>query len=194
MFPLIVEYLTQSQSEEERGAWRAPRDLIELIREAEEDLRNHPLAMRPEGFCRPDFYRELLEEDPYAILSAIAAAITNGVPPVEITRHLTLAAAWRLARFAESNDIDDWFGPMHTFSFCNALHQVLARGRADVKFFGACTMPRCRSTWIVSSTFLALNFPVKRLWRSFRPRRACCEKGSSLPLTSEKDGRKCRVW
>src|SRR5208337_1245523 len=89
----------QSQSEEERGAWRTPKDLIELIREAEEDLRNHKLAMRPEGVCRPDFYRELLEEDPCAILSAIAGAINDGVPPVDITRHVTLAAAWRLAHF-----------------------------------------------------------------------------------------------
>ncbi|MGA8656353.1 MAG: Rieske 2Fe-2S domain-containing protein [Chthoniobacterales bacterium] len=133
VLPLIVEYLTQSQSEEERGAWRAPKDLIELVREAEEDLRNHPSAIRKEGFCCPDFYRELLEDDPYAILSAITAALANGVPPVEITQHLTLAAAWRLARFPESNDIDDWFGPMHTFSFCNGLHQVLARGEAGAE-------------------------------------------------------------
>ena len=131
ILPLIVEYLTQSQSEEERGAWRAPRDLIELIREAEEDLPNRPLAMQPEGFCRPDFYRELLKEDPCAIFSAIAAVMTDGVPPVEIARHLTLAAAWRLARFPESNDIEDWFGPMHTLSFCNALYRVLARGGPD---------------------------------------------------------------
>jgi len=33
-----------------------------------------------------------------------------------------------LASFPESNDLDDWFAPMHTFSFCNALTQVLARG------------------------------------------------------------------
>jgi nitrite reductase/ring-hydroxylating ferredoxin subunit len=132
ILPLIVEYLTQSQSQEERGAWRAPRDLIELIREAEENLRNRPLAMQPERFCPSDFYRELLKEDPRAILSAMAAAMTDGVSPIEITRHLTLAAAWRLARFPESNDIDDWFGPMHTFSFCNALYQVLARGGAEV--------------------------------------------------------------
>ena len=131
IFPLFVEYLTQSQSEEERGTWRAPRDLIELIREAEENLRKYPLAMRPDGFCPRDFYRELLKEDPFATLGAIAAAITDGVSPIEITRHLALAAAWRLACFPESNDIDDWFGPMHTFSFCNALYQVLARGGAD---------------------------------------------------------------
>jgi nitrite reductase/ring-hydroxylating ferredoxin subunit len=132
IFPLIVEYLTQSQSEEERGTWRAPRDLIELVRETEKDLLNHSPALRPEGFCRSDFYREMLEEDPRAILSAITTALINGVQPLDITRHLALAAAWRLARFPESNDIDDWFGPMHTFSFCNALYQVLARGRADM--------------------------------------------------------------
>jgi nitrite reductase/ring-hydroxylating ferredoxin subunit len=132
IFPLIVEYLTQSQSEEEQGAWRAPRDLIELIRETEKDLRNHPPALRQEGFCRPDFYRDVLEEDPREILSAITTALINGVQPLDIARHLALAAAWRLARFPESNDIDDWFGPMHTFSFCNALYQVLARGRADM--------------------------------------------------------------
>jgi hypothetical protein len=39
-----------------------------------------------------------------------------------------LAAAARLARFPESNDLDDWFNPVHTFSFCNALYQVLSRG------------------------------------------------------------------
>jgi len=58
MLPLIIEYLTQSQSEEERGAWRAPTDLIELIREAEDDLRNRLWAKRSNS--RPDFYLELL--------------------------------------------------------------------------------------------------------------------------------------
>jgi hypothetical protein len=53
--------------------------------------------------------------------------MTDGVPAFEIARHLALAASWRLARFPESNDIDDWFEPAHTFSFCNALYQVLAR-------------------------------------------------------------------
>ena len=130
MLPLIVEYLTQSQSEEERGAWRAPTDLIELIRKTVEDFRNPSPGQR--GKCRQDFYLELLEEDPRAILRAIAAALDDGAPPVEIARHLALAAAWRLAHFPESNDVDDWFGPMHTFSFCNALQQVLGRGEVGV--------------------------------------------------------------
>ena len=130
MLPLIIEYATQSQSEEERGAWRAPTDLVELIREAEQDLRNRLPAKRSNS--RGDFYLELLEEDPRAVLGAITGALNAGAPPVEIARHLALAAAWRLARFPESNDVDDWFGPMHTFSFCNALQQVLARGEVGL--------------------------------------------------------------
>jgi nitrite reductase/ring-hydroxylating ferredoxin subunit len=137
ILPLIVEYVTQSLSEEERGAWRAPRDLIELVRGAEKDLRSLHLPVRPERFCPPHFYLELLEEDPDAILTAITAALTIGVLPIEIARHTALAAAWRLARFPESNDIEDWFGPTHTFSFCNALYQVLVRGAADVNVLRA---------------------------------------------------------
>jgi nitrite reductase/ring-hydroxylating ferredoxin subunit len=133
VLPLIVEYLTQSVSEEEGGAWRAPTDLIELVREAEEDLRSLPLTTRPGRFCHPHFYLELLQEDPAAVLRAIAGAMTDGAPAFEIARHLALAAGWRLARFAESNDIDDWFGPSHSFSFCNALYQVLARDGSDPK-------------------------------------------------------------
>jgi hypothetical protein len=70
----------------------------------------------------------VLGEHPQAIIRAVVEALNHGVPPVDLARHLTLAAAWRLARFPESNDIEDWFAPMHTFSFCNALHRVLARG------------------------------------------------------------------
>ena len=65
------------------------RNLVELIRAAEEALRKNPPRTR-RGRCR---------------------RLELGVPAVELARHLTLAAAWRLARFAESNDIEDWFAP-----------------------------------------------------------------------------------
>jgi hypothetical protein len=75
----------------------------------------------------------VLGERPQAIVGAVVEALNRVVPPVELARHLTLAAAWRLARFPESNDIEDWFAPMHTFSFCNALHRVLARGETGME-------------------------------------------------------------
>ena len=83
--------------------------------------------------CKPDFCSQVLGEHPQAIIGAVVEALNHGVPPVELARHLTLAAAWRLARFPESNDIEDWFAPMHTFSFCNALHRVLARGETGME-------------------------------------------------------------
>jgi nitrite reductase/ring-hydroxylating ferredoxin subunit len=128
VLPLVVEHLTRSQSEEERGTWRAPVDLVELIRAAEEALRKDPPRTRGGAMCEPDFYSQVLGEDPQAIIIALVQAVSNGVAPIELARHLTLAAAWRLARFPESNDIEDWFAPTHTFSFCNALHRVLTRG------------------------------------------------------------------
>jgi hypothetical protein len=125
------EHLTESQSEEEQGTWRAPTDLVELIRTAEEALRKNPPGTRGRAMCKPDFYSQVLGEDPQAIIRAIIDAMDRGVSPAELARQLTLAAASRLARFPESNDIEDWSAPAHTFSFCNALHRVLARGETE---------------------------------------------------------------
>jgi nitrite reductase/ring-hydroxylating ferredoxin subunit len=128
VLPLIIEHITESRSEEEQGTWRAPVDLVEMIRAAEEGLRKKPPGPGGEATCKSDSYIQALGEDPQAIIRGVVDALNQGVPPVELARHLTLAAAWRLARFPESNDIEDWFAPAHTFSFCNALHRVLTRG------------------------------------------------------------------
>jgi hypothetical protein len=79
----------------------------------------------------PRIYKELLGTDPQSILHLIVSALGEGVMPASIARELSLAAATRLAHFPESNDVDDWFNPVHTFSFCNALHQVLSRGEIN---------------------------------------------------------------
>jgi hypothetical protein len=96
--PLIVEHLTESQSEEEQGTWRAPTDLVELIRTAEEALRKNPPGTRGRAMCKPDFYSQVLGEDPQAIIRAIIDAMDRGVSPAELARQLTLAAASRVSR------------------------------------------------------------------------------------------------
>jgi len=126
ILPLLVSHLTQSQSEEEGGAWRVPLDLIPLIKEAEEQLRDQSCS-RP-GKDSPPIHQQLLGTDPKTILQLIVTALAGGVTPASIARELALAAAARLAHFPESNDVDDWFNPVHTFSFCNALYRVLSRG------------------------------------------------------------------
>ncbi|MBV8097840.1 MAG: Rieske 2Fe-2S domain-containing protein [Verrucomicrobia bacterium] len=143
ILPLLVSHLTRSRSEEEGGAWRVPLDLIPLIREAEDQVRNQPRSAQKKdppspagaGLRRdrllPPLYNELLGTDPKAILELIVSALAEGVTPASIARELSMAAAARLAHFPESNDVDDWFGPVHTFSFCNALYQVLSRGEVN---------------------------------------------------------------
>lgn len=128
ILPLVVEHMTDSRSEEEGGTWRSPIDLIDLIEEAEAKLMDYPPELASPVQLSPDFFREFLGEDPRQILELLIDILVRGGAPAEIARHLTLAAAWRLASFPESNDIDDWFAPMHTFSFCNAVTQVLSRG------------------------------------------------------------------
>jgi nitrite reductase/ring-hydroxylating ferredoxin subunit len=128
ILPLVVEHLTDSRSEEEESAWRSPIDLVDLIEEAESKLLDYPPKLASAVQISPDFFREFLGEDPRLILELLVDVLLRGGAPAEIAGHLTLAAAWRLASFPESNDIDDWFAPMHTFSYCNAMTQVLSRG------------------------------------------------------------------
>jgi len=127
ILPLLVSHLTQSRSEEEGGAWRVPLDLIPLIQEAEDQLQ--PRA--GQGKDSSPIYNEFLGTDPKTILQLIVTALAGGVTPAAIARELSVAAAARLAHFPESNDVDDWFNPVHTFSFCNALYRVLSRGEAN---------------------------------------------------------------
>ena len=129
ILPLLVSHLTQSRSEEEGGAWRVPLDLIPLIEDAENQLRQQTRS--PHRKDPPPIYNELLGADPNKILQLIVSALADGVTATSIARELSVAAAGRLAHFPESNDVDDWFDPIHTFSFCNALYQVLSRGETN---------------------------------------------------------------
>ena len=99
VLPLIVEHLTQSRSEEEQGTWRAPVDLVELIQAAEEALRKNPPRMREGTVCKPDFYTQMLGEHPQAIVSEIVEALTEGVPAVDVARHLDARGRMALGAF-----------------------------------------------------------------------------------------------
>ena len=44
-----------------------------------------------------------------------------------MARALTHAAAMRLARFSNANEVGDWFNPLHTFTYCNAVYGALRR-------------------------------------------------------------------
>ena len=61
------------------------------------------------------------------ILNTLKDILIRGVDPTEIAKHIAYTSALRMAHFPESNDINDWFGPLHTFTYSNAIYQTLKR-------------------------------------------------------------------
>lgn len=78
---------------------------------------------------RPDDFLEiLLGEDPNASIEAALTALSNGARPVELAQSVAVASAMRVARFHTQNEFSDWIAVLHTFTYANALHQMLKRG------------------------------------------------------------------
>ena len=75
----------------------------------------------------------ILGDDPLDVLAAVESALADGAAPAAAGAAITRAAGLRLARFATSNEVSDWFNPQHTFIFCNAVQRALLRtGGPDV--------------------------------------------------------------
>ncbi|MDE0448940.1 MAG: Rieske (2Fe-2S) protein [Spirochaetaceae bacterium] len=75
----------------------------------------------------------VLGDDPLDVLAAVEEALAGGAAPAAVGAAITRAAGLRLARFATSNEVSDWFNPQHTLIFCNAVQRALLRtGGPDV--------------------------------------------------------------
>jgi nitrite reductase/ring-hydroxylating ferredoxin subunit len=128
VLPAVVGELTSARGGEETDAWRHPVDLVPVLHQAAAEL---PRLMS-EGAGRawddvPALSRALLGEDPLAILAAVRDAFGAGALPEQVSRALAYAAALRIARFGTVNEFGDWITALHTFTYCNALHQALKR-------------------------------------------------------------------
>jgi len=99
----------------------------------------------------------LLADDPAAIVAALRDALAAGAALTALSQALSYAAALRIARFHTSNEFGDWITVLHTFTYCNALHQGLKRApSAELArgiFHGAMKLYRDRF----------LNMPAARL-------------------------------
>ncbi len=128
ILPSVVRGLAMARRSEELNTWRHPVDLIALIDPLIERLPNlvhvEPSASW-NGF--EDLIGLLLDEDPEATFNAIVAAMESGAAVTQISQALSYAAALRVARFHTSNEFADWITVLHTFTYCNALHQSLKR-------------------------------------------------------------------
>ena len=70
---------------------------------------------------------QILGDDPLDVIAAVEGALAAGAAPAAVGAAITRAAGLRLARFATSNEVSDWFNPQHTFIFCNAVQRALLR-------------------------------------------------------------------
>ena len=128
LLPLLMQRLSAARGAEESTDWHHPVEIVEPLREAERSL---PELMR-EGQGKPwteseDLVDTLLGDDPLAIIHTLADALRGGAAPELLARRVAYAAGLRLARFATSNEVTDWFNPQHTFIHANAVHQAILR-------------------------------------------------------------------
>jgi nitrite reductase/ring-hydroxylating ferredoxin subunit len=134
ILPSVVDEIVSARGSEESNAWRQPIDLVPLCEAAFADLPellSDGKAERGNWRGHEVLARLLLGDDPAAIVAALKSAIRDGATATDLSRATTYAAALRVALFSTSNEHADWDTALHCFTYCNAVHQLLARITAE---------------------------------------------------------------
>jgi nitrite reductase/ring-hydroxylating ferredoxin subunit len=128
LVPLLMPGMTGARGQEESTNWHHPVQIVEPMRALEARL---PAVLDREDdeswIADAAFTELLLGDDPLAILQGIERELKAGAPAARVARQVSYAAALRLARFATSNEVTDWFNPQHTFVFTNGTYQAVRR-------------------------------------------------------------------
>lgn len=164
VLPTVVPLLCQAQRSEELASWRRPIDLIEILENAAAKLDapgivngnsaadgngtsavdgNGDLAGNVAGNSNRNWDKDVkalsdqfLSDDPQAAVDALLAAYEAGATPEQLGRALALAAAQRVVHFHVQNEFTDWDAVHHTFTYANALHQLLRRSSSRLALRG----------------------------------------------------------
>jgi nitrite reductase/ring-hydroxylating ferredoxin subunit len=128
VMPTLTGQLVRARGGEETDSWRHPVDLVPLLKQVGEELP----ALLAEGVGRrwdkvPELACALLGEETLPIVTALREAIRAGARPEQLSLALAYAAALRIARFGTVNEFSDWITALHTFTYCNAVHQACRR-------------------------------------------------------------------
>ena len=130
ILPTLVRQTTAASRSEEFGEWRHPHDHAAISRRTIDALADALDDGRPR---RGEFAdvgalgRQLLDDDPETVATAVLAALRAGADEEQIGRAVAYAAALRIARFHVQNDHGDWDTVHHAFTAANGLHQALQR-------------------------------------------------------------------
>ena len=134
ILPSVVDQIVSARGSEESNAWRQPIDLVLLCEAAFTELPELLADGKTKGGSwRGDevLARQLLGDDPAAIIEALKSAIRDGATATDLSRASAYAAALRIALFGTSNEHSDWDTALHCFTYCNAVHQLLTRITAE---------------------------------------------------------------
>ena len=126
----IVHGMAGARRSQELSSWRSPIDIASLVWQAREEL---PALV--EGAMPSDdpwqgeaqLARQILGDDPAAILDSIKDAIRSGANAEALGSTVAYAAFLRMAHFHTSNEFRDWDTVHNTLTAANALHQALRR-------------------------------------------------------------------
>ncbi len=128
VLPLVLHRMVMARGAEEDAHWHHPIEIIEPLREAERQIADCLREGRDKAWVTDSGLLEvLLGDDPLHIIETLQHALRDGAAPRELSKRVAYAAALRLARFAMTNEVADWFNPRHSFIFANAVHQALGR-------------------------------------------------------------------
>lgn len=128
ILPTVVGQLASARGGEESNSWRHPLDLIALLEAAGAQLPAWFEAGNGKTWTdEANLAHMIMGDDPVQIMAAFQTAIGTGAQPVQLSKALCYAAALRLAHFGTANEFGDWITALHTFTYCNALHQGLKR-------------------------------------------------------------------
>jgi hypothetical protein len=126
----LVQGMARARRSQELSSWRHPVDIASLVWEARAELP----ALYEEGRLKENVWyeeeqlsREMLGDDPTAILDAVKEAIRLGATPEMLGSSVAYAAFLRMAHFHTSNEFGDWDTVHNTLTAANALHQGLKR-------------------------------------------------------------------
>ena len=122
--------IAQARRMEESNAWRNPVDVVELLEDAFERIRDALDTGEPRRGSwsgRSELVESVLGDEPAASVVELLEALRDGASEVELASAVSFAAATRIARFPTTNEFGDWDTALHTFTFANAVEQGLRR-------------------------------------------------------------------
>ena len=190
ILPAVVGQMVMATGREESNAWRHPVDLMPILDKAFADLPGLIEKGRT-GMgtwkAHTALAHEILADDPEAIVGALKDAIRTGATATDLSRALAYAAALRVARFGSTNEFSDWNSAHHSFTYANALHQLLKRLTSDGKDEQVIDVEALRGVF-----HGAMALYINR-YLNVPPARLPGEKGESLDDLPENDEDLCQM-